>query len=96
MSRWEKIDNELFKKLFDFVPKEFQTLVSHVYAQQVCNITDLLERFPEHGTSPAAFLAAIGKVNGKLFSRFNCAIYPKEVGAGDCYFSLGWLETQSQ
>lgn len=93
-SKWEEVSAELYTAVVGSTPKERQPLLAHIYAQRICKVDDLIERFPEHGKSIAEMLVTIGNINGMLFSKHNCAIYPKEVASsvGDCAFTLGVLD----
>jgi len=91
MNRFNQITSEQYKQLVDFMPINLE-LFKFLYERRVCKVTRLLQEFPKFAQNEDEFLVKLGGVNGKIWKKFNFAIYPIEVNTliAECAYSIGY------
>lgn len=91
MQEWKDVDVETFQKLTNIVNDKDSKLIEYVYTHRVCKVSNLMEKFSGRFSTEEELLSTIGHINGKIFKRYNCAIFPKQPAhtIKDSAYSLG-------
>ena len=93
-TKFSPVSQELYEELLPFVGADAKEIVSYIYRERLCSIKMLIDKFPEVAAESAMeMLSVLGRANGSIFSKFNAAVYPAEVGSSilDSAYSLGVL-----
>lgn len=93
MSQWNAVDQDTFEKLTDLVNAADNEILVYVFTHRVCKLSTLFEKFPDRADSLDGLVTLIGGINGQIFRKHNCAIYPKEPAhtLEDSSYSLGFM-----
>lgn len=85
-----QLQQEEVNELKKFVQPEQIPLIQFIFESDVTTVDVITNKFPELFEEMEA-LQVIGKINGKLFKKFQCAIYPIEVNGsiGDSVYAIG-------
>lgn len=95
MSEFKEIEQSLYEKIKSKIPENFKALADYIFRQRVCTVGSLLEKFPEVADSEMEMISAIGRVNGKIFGKDKCAIYPTEASStiSESSYAFGHLDS---
>ena len=93
MKEWKPVDQDTFQNLLTAVNAKDKKLLEYIYKHRICKLSTLMEKFPGREDSLIDFITGLGGVNGKIFKKFSCAIYPKQPAhtLKDSGYSLGLL-----
>lgn len=91
MSEFQQVPTDLYPKITSFIVEEYKPFVDYIYRSRLVTVAELMEKFPEVGETGMDLLSVIGKVNGRLWSKFNVSVYPAEVNSTilESAYSLG-------
>jgi hypothetical protein len=93
MSEWVQVEQETFIKLLATVNDKDKRILEYIHTHRICKLSAMFDQFSDRCESLIDFIALIGGINGKIFSKHSCAIYPKQPAhtLKDSAYSLGFM-----